>query len=79
MILNEPETSLHADLIPPLARLIAGASERSQVLVVSHAAELVSALEAAGCRRIVLRKELSETQVETGEEDETPKWAWPAR
>jgi predicted ATPase len=44
MILNEPETSLHPDLLPPLARLIAQASERSQAVVVSHASALVSAL-----------------------------------
>src|SRR5206468_6176559 len=30
MILNEPETSLHPDLLPSLARLIARASQRSQ-------------------------------------------------
>jgi predicted ATPase len=29
MILNEPETSLHQDLLAPLARLIAGAASRS--------------------------------------------------
>jgi predicted ATPase len=48
MILNEPETSLHPDLLPPLARLIAQASERSQIIFVSHAASLVSALHDAG-------------------------------
>ena len=50
MILNEPETSLHPDLLPPLARLIAKASQRSQVVVVSHAASLVSALCDGGAR-----------------------------
>ena len=48
MILNEPETSLHPDLLPPLARLIAQASRQSQIIVVSHAASLVSALREAG-------------------------------
>ncbi len=38
MVLNEPETSLHPDLLPPLARLIAQASKQSQAVVVSHAA-----------------------------------------
>src|SRR6266700_908610 len=37
MVLNEPETSLHPDLLLPLARLIAQASKRSQAVVVSHA------------------------------------------
>ena len=36
LVLNEPETSLHPDLLPPLARLIRAAAERSQVMVVSH-------------------------------------------
>ena len=36
MVLNEPETSLHPDLLPALARLIVRAAERSQVWVVSH-------------------------------------------
>src|SRR5881398_3067509 len=41
MVLNEPETSLHPDLLPPLARLIAQAAERSQIIVVTHAAQLL--------------------------------------
>ena len=77
MILNEPETSLHPDLLGPLARLIAQASERSQVVVVSHAAGLLSELDAvAGARRIVLEKELGETLVRDGER---PGWTWPTR
>src|SRR5262249_23097666 len=47
MILNEPETSLHSDLLPSLARLIAKAAKRSQVVVVSHAAVLLSELSSA--------------------------------
>jgi predicted ATPase len=76
MILNEPETSLHPDLLPPLARLIARASRKSQVVVVSHAASLVSALCEAGARQIVLKKELGETIVE---DEERPAWNWPSR
>ena len=77
MILNEPETSLHPDLLPPLARLIAQASKRSQAVVVSHAAALVSALDAhADCRQIVLEKHLGETIVRDGT---PPGWTWPSR
>jgi len=36
MVLNEPETSLHPDLLPALARLIIKASKSTQVWVVSH-------------------------------------------
>lgn len=77
MILNEPETSLHVDLLPALARLIARAARRSQIIVVSHAAALVDALgEQNGCNRIVLTKQLGET---IAEDVDTPSWAWPSR
>jgi len=76
MILNEPETSLHPDLLPPLARLIARASKRSQIIVVSHAVPLVSALKQADALEIVLSKELGETVI-AGQERFT--WNWPVR
>ncbi|MEW1955652.1 AAA family ATPase [Terrabacter sp. NPDC080008] len=47
MVLNEPETSLHPDLLAPLARLIRAASEHSQLLVVSHSSALVRELGVA--------------------------------
>jgi predicted ATPase len=37
MVLNEPETSLHPDLLPALARLITRAAQFTQVWVVFHA------------------------------------------
>jgi predicted ATPase len=46
LVLNEPETSLHPDLLPPLARLVRRAAERTQVMVVSHSATLVRELGA---------------------------------
>jgi predicted ATPase len=45
LVLNEPETSLHPDLLPALSRLVARAAEQSQVVVVSHAAPLIDALQ----------------------------------
>lgn len=77
MVLNEPETSLHPDLLPPLARLIAQAANRSQIIVVSHADALILKLEAAAdVRRIVLEKHLGETIVQA---DDSPAWTWPSR
>jgi predicted ATPase len=76
IILNEPETSLHPDLLPALARLIVKASERAQLVIVSHAVSLVDALRAAGARRILLAKELGETVVP---DQERPMWNWPVR
>lgn len=43
--LNEPEANLHADLIAPLARLIARAAEQTQIWVVTHDIALAEALE----------------------------------
>ena len=77
MILNEPEASLHPDLLAPLARLITSASARTQIVVVSHSEALVSALDDGGdCRSILLEKELGETIVRG---DTAPGWTWPAR
>lgn len=77
MILNEPETSLHIDLLPALGRLIANAARRSQIIVVSHAPRLVEELSAhRTCTRVALRKELSETIVD---DVDWPKWNWPSR
>lgn len=47
MALNEPETSLHPSLIGPLARLVATAARRTQVVVVTHSEPLVTALAQA--------------------------------
>ncbi|MCT8972631.1 AAA family ATPase [Microbaculum marinisediminis] len=77
IVLNEPETSLHPNLLPALARLIATAAERSQVIVVSHASGLVEAL--SGERDTVayeLRKELGETVTDC---PDPPAWDWPKR
>ncbi|WP_057463613.1 MULTISPECIES: AAA family ATPase [unclassified Pseudovibrio] len=38
--LNEPEASLHPDLLEPLAKVIAKASERSQIWLVTHSEQL---------------------------------------
>lgn len=80
MVLNEPETSLHPDLLPALARLIASASERSQIIVVSHAQSLIEALqELQGCRRLQLVKSFGETTLEGSTIIDKPKWEWPPR
>jgi predicted ATPase len=77
MILNEPEASLHPDLLGPLARLLVAAAQRSQIIVVSHAERLVSELERAQDVRVIgLRKELGET---ISVQEEKPDWAWPNR
>ncbi|WP_028207012.1 AAA family ATPase [Paraburkholderia nodosa] len=80
LVLDEPETSLHPDLLPSLARLIARASLHSQVIVVSHAARLVAALEReAGSQSVVLERRLGATGFADPDTLEVPAWKWPAR
>ncbi len=77
MILNEPEASLHPDLLPPLARLIADAATRCQIIVVTHAPGLVSSLDAeADVTPLVLAKDFGETVAVNAT---PPAWTWPAR
>ena len=83
LVLNEPETSLHPDLLPALGRLIAQAAAQTQVIVVSHATRLIAALDAAAgdvaLQSIVLEKRLGETRIANLDMSEIPPWAWPAR
>ncbi len=78
MVLNEPETSLHPDLLPALARLIIQASQQCQVWVVSHASRLIAALQQdEGCNSIVLEKVLGETRIVGQRILDAPAWHWP--
>ncbi len=47
LVLNEPETSLHSQLLAPLAQLITAAAARSQIIAVSHSQTLINALNHA--------------------------------
>jgi predicted ATPase len=77
MVLNEPETSLHPDLLRPLARLVAQACEDMQMIVVTHSADLARELlrhdPEGGIR---LSKDFGETVVD---ERTAPNWRWPER
>lgn len=78
MVLNEPETSLHPDLLPALARLIIRASEQCQVWVVSHARRLISALQQdPECNCIVLEKDFGQTGMVGQRMLDEPVWYWP--
>ncbi|VIO68588.1 hypothetical protein CI1B_22110 [Bradyrhizobium ivorense] len=57
--LNEPETSLHPSLLGPLARLIAKASRRADVWIVTHSEPLMEALRSESSvplRRVIKEK-----------------------
>ena len=81
MVLNEPETSLHKDLLPALARLIVRASRDCQIWLVSHDAELIALLqqESGGGElcRFELEKELGASRVIGQGLLDAPAWYWP--
>lgn len=94
LVLNEPETSLHPEVLPVLAGLIAEVARRTQVLVVSHSAALIEPLTAAGAgigadneaddagEHVVhhhLVKSLGETVVEGQGMLSRPRWEWGTR
>jgi predicted ATPase len=83
-VVNEPESSLHPELLEPLARLIQIAAEATQIIVVTHAEALVNHLEAIDganvpSQVIELVKEDGETRVSGQRSLDRPVWKWPAR
>lgn len=79
MVLNEPETSLHSEVLPALARLMLRAAERSQLVVVTHSATLVAALTDAGAMHHELVKPHGETEIADQGLLTRPMWHWGSR
>jgi predicted ATPase len=80
LVLNEPETSLHPELLPALGRLIGRAAGHSQIIAVSHAARLIAALEERpDCNSVMLEKDLGETGIAGADRLDRPRWQWPSR
>jgi predicted ATPase len=63
--LNEPEASLHPDLMKPLAGLIARAATRTQLWLVTHSTALAEAVVEAGAGKVrtVAKAEDGATQI----------------
>ncbi|MFF3646420.1 AAA family ATPase [Streptomyces sp. NPDC002564] len=86
LVLNEPETSLHPDLLRPLADLIVAATKDTQIVLVTHARPLAEAVAEGAARHrvdvnsIELVKESGRTTV-AGRESllDEPLWYWPRR
>ena len=85
LVLNEPETSLHPDLLPPLAALITTATARTQIVVVSHSEPLLRAMSAIGDElgldvgTVALVKDFGETTIDGQGPLDGPPWHWPKR
>jgi len=79
LVLNEPENSLHPDLIAPLARLIGTVSEQTQVWVIAHDPELIAGLEQRpGCHTLTLQREQGATVLPGQTVLDRAAWRWPA-
>jgi len=64
MALNEPETSLHPDLVDALARLVVKASKYTQLWITTHSEPLAKSIEKhSGIPRVRLGMEAGETVV----------------
>lgn len=89
MVLNEPETSLHPDLVGPLASLIRAAADTTQLVVVTHSKALLEYLDTvtvedaaeagASAAEIPLYKDRGETRVEGIGMLTAPPWDWGKR
>ncbi len=64
LALNEPETSLHPDLLDPLGELIAAMPRESQLWVTTHARELADGVaKRTGVEPVRLTKQTGETRI----------------
>jgi predicted ATPase len=88
MVLNEPETSLHPDLLAPLASLIAAAANVTQVLVVTHSGAMLESLGTTPVSdadaetdavEIPLYKDTGETRIDGIGMLNAPPWDWGKR
>lgn len=85
LVLNEPETGLHPQLLAALAALISAAGRRAQLVVVTHSQQLITELsattdpDAAAPTTIELTKDLGQTKVTGQGLLDGPAWHWPTR
>jgi predicted ATPase len=81
LVLNEPETSLHPDLLPALANLVVTASKDAQVIVVTHSRPFLAALGALAddLHTIELVKDQGATTIADQRPLDEPPWKWPSR
>lgn len=80
MVFNEPEMSLHPQLLPALGRLMLRYAGEHALWVVSHAEALQGELLASDTtQHVELEKNLSETSVSGQTLLTTPSWTWPPR
>ena len=80
VVFNEPEASLHPDLLEPLGRLLIAGAARAQVVVVTHSDRLATLLRAEPeAQTIGLEKSFGETRIADADALPHVRWEWPGR
>ncbi|WP_432890315.1 AAA family ATPase [Kribbella sp. CA-245084] len=81
LVLNEPETSLHPDLLPALANLVVTAAKEAQVIVVTHSRPFIASLQTLSpdLHTIELVKDRGATTIDGQGPLDEPPWKWPSR
>lgn len=74
IVIDEPDIGLHPDLMPTLAKLLVAASERTQVLVITHSRALVDALSDSPEAIVVCGKDEHGTFFERLEPEDLARW-----
>lgn len=75
MCIEEPELGMHPDIIPVIADLLIGASQRTQLIVTTHSSQLVSAIGATHPEAVVVCDRTSKgTTLTRLESDKLQDW-----
>jgi predicted ATPase len=72
--IEEPELGLHPDLIPTIAELLIDASERTQLIVTTHSADLITALGSVPESVVVCERGIDGTTLKRLEAERLKKW-----
>ena len=72
--IEEPELGLHPDLIPTIAALLIAASQRTQLIVTTHSADLISALWEFPEAVVVCERDFSSTTMRRLDPKRLKKW-----
>ncbi len=72
--IEEPETGLHPDVIPKLAKLLVEASKRSQIIVTTHSDILIDALSDTPEAVVICEKVDGATQLRRLDADDLKVW-----
>ncbi len=72
--IEEPELGLHPDMLPKMADLLFGASQRTQVIVTTHSDILVDALTERPEAVLVCEKHVGRTQLQRLDSAQLARW-----